>query len=165
MLSAFSVSAHTVWTGSAVRLGLVDSGNTGVEGESNAGGNGVAGSTNSAAASGVYGQNDGTGYGVAGRAANGIGVLAESANGSALMVEGALVLSRSGRTTVPAGDRYSQIALAHLLPKTSIIATVQGGTGGVWVQRVVVSPASGYFRIYLNKTAVPATRIAWIAIN
>jgi hypothetical protein len=44
-------------------------------------GNGVYGSTNSSGASGVYGHNAGTGYGVAGRAESGTGTLGDSTNG------------------------------------------------------------------------------------
>ena len=47
-------------------------------------------------ASGVYGQNDSTGYGVAGRANDGTGVFAESTNGTALVVNGNALFSRSG---------------------------------------------------------------------
>ena len=45
------------------------------------------------------------------------------------------------------------------------MATVQGSTGGVWVQRVAVTAASGYFRIYLNKAATVNTKVGWFAIN
>jgi hypothetical protein len=127
--------------------------------------NGVYGHTNNAAGSGVYGANEGTGYGVAGRAVNGTGVLADSANGTALNVQGTLELSRSGRTTVPAGQLFKQVSLTNLSSKTFIIATVQGGTAGVWVQRVAVTPASGSFRIYLNKAATVNTKVGWFAIN
>src|SRR6266511_4222653 len=65
-----------------------DGGTYGVKGNGDTGvfglgynGNGVFGQTSVNIASGVYGQNDGTGYGVAGRAAGGIGTLGDSANG------------------------------------------------------------------------------------
>ena len=44
--------------------------------------NGVYGHASNSDASGVYGQNDGTGYGVAGRANNGTGVLGDSRGGT-----------------------------------------------------------------------------------
>jgi hypothetical protein len=102
---------------------------------------------------------------VTGRAQDGIGVLAKSGNGTALKVEGPVDLSRSGRTTVAAGQRYSQIPLGDLSSKTFIIATVQGGTGGVWVQRVAVSPTHGYIRIYLNAAVAANTTVGWFAID
>jgi hypothetical protein len=65
--------------------GVCDAGGNGVWGESydagNGAGNGVYGSTNSAGASGVYGHNAGTGYGVAGRAESGTGTLGDSTTG------------------------------------------------------------------------------------
>jgi hypothetical protein len=139
----------------------------GVEGSSygNNAGNGVEGHTVSSLASGVYGENTNTGFGVAGRAANGTGVLADSANGTALNVQGTLVLSRSGRTTVFAGQNFKQITLTHLESNTFIVATVQGATADVWVQRVVVNTAGGYFRIYLNTTAAASTKVGWFAVN
>ncbi len=48
---------------------------------------------------------------------------------------------------------------------TFIVATVQGATAGVSVQRVVVNPVGGYFRIYLNTTATASTKVGWFAIN
>jgi hypothetical protein len=63
--------------------GVSDSRGNGVWGESvgSDGGNGVYGSTDSPGASGVYGHNAGTGYGVAGRAESGTGTLGDSTNG------------------------------------------------------------------------------------
>jgi hypothetical protein len=65
--------------------GICDIAGNGVWGESvdagSGAGNGVYGSTNSAGASGVYGHNAGTGFGVAGRAESGTGTLGDSTNG------------------------------------------------------------------------------------
>jgi hypothetical protein len=128
-------------------------------------GNGVIGESEGNTSSGVYGQNDNAGYGVAGRAANGTGVLADSANGTALNVSGVLVASRSGLATVATGQIYKQVSLTKLSATTFIVATVQGATAGVWVQRVVVNPSGGYFRIYLDKAATANTKVGWFAIN
>jgi hypothetical protein len=65
--------------------GVCDVTGSGVWGESvdagSGAGNGVYGSTDSAGASGVYGHNAGTGYGVAGRAESGTGTLGDSTTG------------------------------------------------------------------------------------
>ena len=139
--------------------------NSAILGQAFSGGNGVFGDTDSNTASGVYGQNDAGGYGVAGRAANGTGVLADSANGTALNVSGVLVASRSGLATVAAGQIYKQVSLTDLSSKSFIVATVQGATAGVWVQRVIVNAAGSSFRIYLNKAATANTKVGWFAIN
>ena len=147
---------------------LAVTGPNGIAAVSNASGavNGVFGrATNAATGSGVYGQNDSTGYGVAGRSNNGTGVLADSSNGTALSVTGKAKFSRSGVATVSAGQTYKQVTLTGLTSSTFVVATVQGSTAGVWVQRVAVTPASGYFRIYLNKTASANTKVGWFAIN
>jgi hypothetical protein len=68
-------------TGSTGGSGVITATNTGTA-------NGMQGETGAAAASGVYGQNDGGGYGLAGRsnASNGIGVYAEALNGTPLVL-------------------------------------------------------------------------------
>ena len=84
------VGAWGLQTGSAVDgagvLGFGTAG-AGVVGESQTN-NGVFGTVNTATTSGVYGQNDGAGFSVAGRANQGTGVLADSTNGTALAVNG-----------------------------------------------------------------------------
>jgi hypothetical protein len=156
---------HSGVSGDGSTFGVVGTGPTGVLGTSSTAGNGVWGRTGGASLSGVYGENFGTGSGVTGHAPDGTGVLARSANGTALQVRGTLMLSRSGEVIVSTGQRYIQVALTDLVPKTFIIATVQGGRSGVWVQRVAISPANGYFRIYLNTTAASDTRVGWFAIH
>ena len=152
-------------SGNGSTFGVDGTGPTGVIGTSNTAGHGVWGRSSGPYGSGVFGQNLGAGRGVTGRSQDGIGVLAKSRNGTALKVEGTVDLRRSGRTTVAAGERYSQVALGGLSTKTFIIATVQGGAGDVWVQRVSVSPSNGYIRIYLNAAATANTRVGWLAID
>ena len=99
-----AVSAHNdgfggfgVWAAG----GDVANGTAAIHGGS-AKGNAVEGISAKNTASGVYGQNDATGYGVAGRATNGTGVLADSANGWALKASGNATQSRAGSGFVKA---------------------------------------------------------------
>jgi hypothetical protein len=72
-----------------------------VHGQSTAG-NAVEGISGKNTASGVYGQNDSTGYGVAGRSTNGTGVLGESSSGWALNASGNATQSRTANGLVKA---------------------------------------------------------------
>ena len=152
-----------VGTGSTV--GVQGKGITGVFGQSQGDGDGVSGRANNSCCSAVFGLQSGTGNGVAGLADAGTGVLAASTNGIALSVQGTFVSQRSGLTTVATGQIYKQVSLTKLSASTFIVATVQGATAGVWVQRVVVNPAGGYFRIYLNKAATANTKVGWFALS
>jgi hypothetical protein len=151
--------------GESSNVGVQGNGQTGVLGQAIGAGDGVDGRADNSCCSAVFGQNDGTGNGVAGRADTGTGVLAASTNGTALSVQGTFVAQRSGLVTVATGQIYKQVSLTKLSAATFIVATVQGATAGVWVQRVVVNPAGSYFRIYLNKGATANTKVGWFAIN
>jgi hypothetical protein len=144
--------------------GLSASG-VGIFGQSLGAADGVDGQTNSSCCSAVYGLNNGGGNGVAGRADTGTGVLAASTSGIGLKVDGKTQFSRSGVATVSVGQTYKQVTLTGPTSATFVVATVQGGTGGVWVQRVAVTPASSSFRIYLNKAATATTKVGWFAIG
>ncbi len=93
--------------------------------------NGVFGQTAVNTASGVYGQNDGTGYGVAGRSNNGTGVLADSINGTALLVTGKAAFSRSGKATVKAGNSQVVVKNVALTSSSLILATLQQVEAGI----------------------------------
>ena len=82
---------------------------------------------------------------------------------TALRVNGKTSFSRSGRLTVSAG--YSSVGktLAGVTTSSLIIATIQTNRAGYYVQAAV--PASGSFRVYLNKTATAATNVAYFVIN
>ena len=149
-------------------------GDDGVYGTGNS--NGVFGETANSTASGVYGQNDGTGYGVAGRAASGtgvlgdsaegVGVLANSANGIALQVTGAAQFSRSGTATVAGTSTAPKNSVRVSLPITGtsmMTATLQKFVAGVFVVAAVPNVSGGYFTIYLNKkVSTSVGPIAWI---
>jgi hypothetical protein len=147
--------------------GVVDPKSVGVFGTGEL--NGVEGHTANDMASGVYGQNDGSGYGVAGRAQSGTGVLAESANGVALSVVGKARFSRSGTKAVPAtvsvpksSVRVSNVALSST---SFIIATPQNNIPGVWVQAAVPNVAGSYITIYLNKAVTQKYVVGWMVIE
>ena len=110
--------------------GVYGYGVTGVYGYGN-NGNGVFGQTSVNATSGVYGQNDGTGYGVAGRSNNGTGVLADSINGTALLVTGKAAFSRSGKATVKAGNSQVVVKNVALTSSSLILATLQQVEAGI----------------------------------
>ncbi|MEO8476579.1 MAG: hypothetical protein ABI572_05950 [Actinomycetota bacterium] len=60
----------------------------------------VSGETLNNGASGVHGKNEGTDFGVGGRATKGTSVLADSSNATALDVRGTAKFSRSGVVTI-----------------------------------------------------------------
>jgi hypothetical protein len=150
---------------------------TGVFGITTADGqNGVYGHAANTSGSGVYGQNDGAGYGVAGRAsggtgilgdsANGIGVLASSQNATALKVTGKAQFSRSGVATVAGTSAAPKNSVKVSLPitgKSMMTATLQKYVAGVYVVAAVPNVSGGYFTIYLNKPVTTSVSpIAWM---
>jgi hypothetical protein len=158
----------------------VSSTGTGVYGNTFAGSqNGVYGHANNSAASGVYGQNDGTGFGVAGRAAGGVGVLGDSANGTgvwassqnaiALKVVGKAQFSRSGVATVAGTAAVPKNSVRVSLPitaKSMMTATLQKFAAGVYVVAAVPNVSGGYFTIYLNKSVTTSVGpIAWMVVE
>ena len=126
--------------------------------------NGVFGQTSTAGASGVYGENDGTGFGVAGSSAGGVGVLAQSGTGTALQVNGVAAFTRGGVATVPKGSRSVVITGVQLSSASMVLATIQAA-GTRYVQSAVPDPANSRFTIYLNKAAPVAVPVAWFVVN
>jgi len=151
--------------------GVLGDGNfgSGVEGFSS-GGNGVYGHV-STSASGVYGENIGTGFGVAGRANNGVGVLADSLNGAALRVNGKAEFSRSGNTVTITYPAKSKTVTGLSLSSNSIVfATLQRYLAGVYVVAAVPNPGAGSFTIYLNKapgtsTTPKSVTVGWFVVD
>ena len=134
------------------------------------------GHASNSAASGVYGQNDGTGFGVAGRASSGTGVLGDSANGvgvvassqnaTALQVTGKAQFSRSGVATVAGTAAAPKNSVKVSLPitaKSMMTATLQKFVAGVYVVAAVPNVSGGFFTLYLNKAVTTSVGpIAWI---
>jgi hypothetical protein len=126
--------------------------------------NGVFGQSSSTGGSGVYGQNDNTGYGVAGRAAGGTGVLADSASGTALKVTGRTKFSTSGTAVIASGQKKVTVTLAGVTTSDFVLATVQG-SGAFFVKNA--SAGSGQFTININKapTAPATVKVAYFVIS
>ena len=131
-------------------------------------GNGMRGVSYSPTASGVYGENNEGGYGVAGRSTKGgVAVLADTADGTgtALRTTGKLEFQkRSGTVRVASGHTSITVTLAGVTTTSMVTATVQQ-TGGFFVQAAV--PHAGSFTIYINKAPVsPATvKVAYLVLN
>ena len=142
--------------------------------------NGIAGFSPNSTASGVYGENDGTGYGVAGRAtnasggtgvlgdapnaANGVGVEADSASGTALRVKGKATFSTAGTAVIASGRKSVTVSLAGVTTTDFVLATVQG-SGSFFVKNA--SAGSGQFTITINKapTAPATVKVAYFVIS
>jgi hypothetical protein len=126
--------------------------------------NGVYGLANNSGGSAVYGQNDGTGYGVAGRAAGGTGVLADSANGTALQVTGRTKFSTAGTAMIASGQKKVTVTLAGVTATDFVLATVQG-SGAFFVKNA--SAGSGSSRSSSNKapTAPATVKVAYFVIS
>jgi hypothetical protein len=120
--------------------------------------------TQNNAASGVYGQNDGTGFGVAGRADTGTGVLAASTNGTALKMSGRAKFSTAGIAVIASGQKKLTVTLAGVTATDFVLATVQG-SGAFYVKNA--SAGSGQFTININKAPLaPATvKVAYFVIS
>jgi hypothetical protein len=127
--------------------------------------NGVYGHADNPDGSGVYGQNDGAGFGVAGRAVkDGTGVLADSANGTALKVSGRAKFSTSGTAVIASGQQTVTITLAGVTTSDFVLATVQS-SGAFFVKNA--SAGSGQFTININKapTAPATVKVAYFVIS
>jgi len=147
--------------------------------------NGVYGHAQNSVASGVYGQNDGTGFGVAGRAINGTGVLgdsqngigvaahtvtgtalqaaADSSSGVALQVAGRAVFSLSGLATVKPGSTSVTVHLAGVTGTSLVLATLHQQAGQVVVASAV--PGSGSFTIHLTKAPASRMKVAYLVLG
>ncbi len=141
--------------------------------------NGVDGLTDDSGSSGVYGHNNGGGYGVTGRsaAANGIGVYGEAlgtggvgllgtsgGGGIALRVDGKVEFTRSGTSKIPAGANHTVLSLFGATTSSIILATLQHHTAGFTVESAV--PHSGSFTIWINKPApTGGLSVGWFVIN
>jgi hypothetical protein len=123
--------------------------------------NGVFGYTDNPDGYGVIGL--GGAAGVYGSGGPGPGVWAAGTAGPALKVDGKLELSRSGVATVAAHEKQVAVALKGLTSASSVIATVQGASGGIGVASVVV--ASGKFTIQLTGVVKSSVKVAWLILN
>jgi hypothetical protein len=98
---ALKVTNSTAHTGVWASGGSVANNAAAVHGQST-NGNAVEGISGKNTASGVYGQNDSTGFGLAGRAPNGVGVMGDSSGGWAMQAFGNAKQTRTGNGFVKA---------------------------------------------------------------
>jgi hypothetical protein len=132
--------------------------------------NGVQGQSANATASGVYGENTGGGFGVAGRSHQGTGVLAESGNGTALAVNGKAVFSRSGKVTITFPRDSAVVSAAALSPTSLVLAVGQTNVRGVFVRAAVPNVATGSIKIHLNRSPGTPTNprsmvVGWFVLS
>jgi hypothetical protein len=104
---------------------------------------------------GVVGRADLGGYGVQ--------ALNFDPTGVALRVDGKVLFSRSGRSTIGAGKSALKVNLNGVSSASRIFAVLHSNRTGRYVRAVV--PTTGSFTIYLNTTVTSATYIAWFIIN
>jgi hypothetical protein len=177
-----------------VSLGLY--GESGVDGIWGLGArNGVVGKTANNAASGVYGENQGTGYGVAGRANIGTRVFADTQNGTSLLataVGGTAVNASAGaggtsiKTKAPNSGTALSVTGKVKFSRSGIVTIAAGSPSqavtlaGVNSNSMIIAtaqqtsnvsvkaaaPASGAFTIYLTGNA-PAggLKVAYFVLN
>jgi len=152
--------------------------------------NGVQGTSPSAAASGVYGENTGGGFGIAGRSnqGGGIGVLGEatgsfgialkgvaegSVGGVALHTERGIIqiYDRSGLASIN-GTAAAPKSASAPIPITGglsgvsfVIATIRGNVSGVWVQGVTIDTTHSKITIHLNKAVSSTVKVGWLVLN
>lgn len=154
-------------------IGAANNAGTGVVGSSPAGdgvrgsggANGVSGTTASATASGVSGENTTTGFGVAGRANAGTGVLADSLNGTALNVKGVAKFSRSGKLLIASGTSSVTKTGIRIDPGTLVLAMLQHDRPGIYVRSAVPNVAADSFTIRLNAAVGSNTTVAWFLVK
>jgi hypothetical protein len=112
----------------------------------------------------VYGLNNGTGNGVAGRADSGTGILAASTGGTALKVSGRAKFSTAGTVVIASGKKSVTVTLTGVTTSDFVLATVQG-SGAFYVKNA--SAGSGKFTININKapTAPATVKVAYFVIS
>jgi hypothetical protein len=139
---------------------------SGVYGENNGGGWGIAGRTTSGAdRAGVLGENMSAGMGVMGTSGSGIGVFATAGpDGIALHVDGIAKFKRSGLGIISAGSASVTIQTQFLTNDTLILATLQQDRPGIFV-RAALKNAHFAFTIYLNQSVTTDTTVAWMLLN
>jgi hypothetical protein len=133
-------TAAGVW-GESGDIGVIGSGTVGLLGDGGIGVVGVSG------------------------ASDGFGVLAQqdADDALALGVAGRAVFSRSGKTTVKAGNKSKTVNLADCTAQTLVIAVLASNRDGRYVRAAV--PSGGSFKIYLNANVSSDTKVSWLAFS
>jgi hypothetical protein len=84
--------------------------------------------------------------------------------GLALEVTGAVRFSRSGRVSVPAGDRSVTVPV-NVRATTTAHATIQNRQPGVSIEAAVPSLANRTLTIWLSRAAKTPTTVAWFLLD
>jgi hypothetical protein len=155
------------------------------------GSNGVAGSSGSGIASGVYGENTAGGYGTYGRSnvgaglgvggestagtgvqgatTTGVGVRAiSSGSGQAFKAQGRVSFSTSGLTSLAAGATSKTITPGSALVASSrILCTLESNQAGLAIQRVTKDTTLDTFKVYLSVAVASgkSAKVAWFVIG
>jgi hypothetical protein len=109
-----------------------------------------------------FGGNAGV-VGVGGAGGIGVWAIGNTATDVALRVNGKVVFSRSGRTTLGAGRSSLKVNLAGVTSASRVFAVLHSNRSGRYVRAVV--PTTGSFTVYLNTTVTSATYVAWFVLN
>jgi hypothetical protein len=103
----------------------------------------------------------------AGAIGGGTGLRTWGGNGSgsdiALDVRGKALFSRSGRTTISAGQSTKKINLTGVTWSSLVFAVLRSNRSGRYVRAVV--PTTGSFTIYLNTAVTSSTYVVWFVLN
>ena len=133
-------TAAGVW-GESADVGVIGSGGVGMLGDGGVGVIGISGAT------------------------DGFGVLAQqdADDALALGVAGRAAFTRSGKTTVSAGNKSKTVNLADCTTQTIVFAVLASNRDGRYVRAAV--PSAGSFKIYLNGNVSSSTKVSWIAFS
>jgi hypothetical protein len=142
-----------VW-GESPDIGVYGSGAVGVAGD---GFRGVSGWSPDAGGIGVLGTAGGPST---------VGVYADagtSVDRLALRAKGKVVFSRSGRTSMSAGQSAKAVSLAGVTSRSLVFAQLLTNRPGRWVR--AVTPTTNRFTIYLNTTLNASAYVIWWVLN
>ena len=78
-------------------------------------------------------------------------------------VRGKALFSRSGRTTIAAGQSTKKINLTGVTWSSLVFAVLRSNRSGRYVRAVV--PTTGSFTIYLNTSVTSSTYVVWFVVN
>jgi hypothetical protein len=81
----------------------------------------------------------------------------------ALDVRGKALFSRSGRSTLAAGQSAKKVNLTGVTWSSLVFAVLRSNRSGRYVRAVV--PTTGSFTIYLNTAVTSSTYVVWFVLN
>jgi hypothetical protein len=163
-LEGFGVTGRNIPTGSYGYLGDHDSSVYGYREHPGFWGAAVEGRAVGDKSAGVIGRNGvGTG-GSLGTPRAGIEATAQP-DRMALVVDGRAGFSQSGVALIGAGKRSARVWVDPLTVGSFALAAIQGYVSNLFVVGVTVLPSAKAIRIYLNRNAPSAVRVAWLVLE